>query len=110
LPFKLLTLSCTAIAASRQQNSPVIESRSHELFRVYAADSPATDLVVLGRFEIRLKDGNTVHLDFTARFIVAQAASEGEAKLQLVRVWTEDTGMKAAIEKATATLTAANKA
>jgi hypothetical protein len=59
--------------------------------------------VVLGKFEIGLKDGNAVPLDFTARFRIASGPGD-EAKLEHVQVWTDPTEMQAAFEKATQTL------
>jgi hypothetical protein len=77
------------------------------LHRVYVADMPATDFVVLGSFHINLKDGNHVKFDFTARFVVArEALPEGDVRLQSVQVWTDPTDMVAAIKTATATLAA----
>lgn len=58
--------------------------------------------MVLGKFEIGLKDGNSVDLEFTARFVVA----EEEGRLQSVEVWTDSQATKAAFEKATQTLAA----
>jgi hypothetical protein len=92
------------IAASRKNNSPIIASRSHQLHRVYVAESPATDLVVLGNFRIDLKDGNYVSIDFTARFVVVTGDREQEARFQFVQVWTDPTDMKVAFEKAKSTL------
>ena len=68
-------------------------------------NSPATDLVVLGSFEIGLKDGNSVDLDFTARFNLASNEGE-EGKLQYVEVWTDGSATKVALEKAGQTLAA----
>jgi hypothetical protein len=99
-------MKCLEIAASREHNSPVVASRSHRLLRVYVAEIPAIDLVVLGSFRISLKDGNHVSIDFTARFVVATGNSEREARLQLVQVWTDPTDMKAASETAMETLAA----
>jgi len=81
-------------------------SRSHNLFQVFAADSPARDLVVLGNFDIALKDGNNVRFDFTARFIVVPGEGEQQAAFRLAQVWTDPTDMIAAFKKATETLAA----
>lgn len=94
----------TEIAASREKNHPAIASRSHQFSRIYAANSPATDLVVLGSFTIGLKGGNSVTLDFTARFVVAAGQGGEEDKFQYVQVWTDPTEMKAAFRKAEETL------
>lgn len=102
------------IAASRETNHPAIASRSHRLFRVYAANSPATELVVLGRFEIWLKDGTGVGLDFTARFVVADTAnpeqgieeenSKREVRFSYVQAWTDPTEMIKAFQRASENL------
>jgi hypothetical protein len=92
----------TEIASSREHNNPIITYRKHHFNQIYAANSPATDLVVLGNFEIGLKDGNSVYLEFTARLVIA----EGEQKLRSVEVWTDGQATKAAFEKATKALAA----
>ncbi|KAL9624461.1 MAG: hypothetical protein Q9160_001424 [Pyrenula sp. 1 TL-2023] len=93
------------IATSRENNHPATASRAHHLFHISAANSPATDVVVLGKFDIGLKDGNSVDFDFTARFVVAVGAhDEEEHKLQYVQVWTDPTKMIAAFRKAEETL------
>jgi hypothetical protein len=86
----------------------VVASRSHHLRSVYVADTPATDFVVLGSFDISLIDGNNVVFDFTARFVVARGEElpHGEPRLRSVQVWTDPTDMQAASQKATATLNA----
>lgn len=88
------------IAASRQNNSPLIVSRAHNLAKVFASNSPATDVLVLGTFTIELKDGSRTRFDFTARFVASSSTSD--AKLRMVQVWTDPTAMKAAFERAIA--------
>jgi hypothetical protein len=97
-----------AIARSRKNPSPLVTSRAHQLFRVYAADSPATDIVVLGKFIISLKDSNIVHLDFTARIITTNSTSDEEPRFQSLQVWTDPTDMTAAMSKAKASFAAEN--
>jgi hypothetical protein len=80
----------------------MVASRAHQLVRIYVANSPATDLVVLGNFKIGLKDGNSVEFDFTARFVVSAPGTGG--KFQYVEVWTDGTVMQEAVEKARQTL------
>jgi hypothetical protein len=94
----------TEIATSRKQMKSLIASRAYELFHVYAANSPATDLAVVGRFTIGLEDGNHVDLDFTARFVVVLDDSDADTKFQSVQVWTDPTEMKAAYGRAKETL------
>ncbi|KAL1597122.1 hypothetical protein SLS60_008704 [Paraconiothyrium brasiliense] len=65
------------------------------LRRVFCADSPASDVLVHGMFKIDLKDGQIVELDFNARFIMGE-----EAKIKFLQVWTDPTGMVAALKKA----------
>jgi hypothetical protein len=103
--ISLIVYSNTAIAASRGKNSPLIASRAHEFTQIFAANSPATDLVILGKFLIGYKDGNSVEVDFTARFILATGEDEG--RLKHVEVWTDSTASRAALEKAKETLGAA---
>jgi hypothetical protein len=83
---------------------PIVASRAHQLVRIYAANSPATDLMVLGNFKIALKDGNSVEFDFTARFIISERGTGG--KFQYVEVWTDGTAMQEAVENARQTLAA----
>ena len=91
------------IAASREKNNPLVVSRSHQIVHVYAGNSPASDLVILGNFEINLKDGSAVKLDFTARFVLA-TEQEDEGKVKFVEFWTDGSAMREAIEKANQTL------
>ena len=95
----------TEISACREKNHPATASHSHELVRIYATNSPASDLLVLGSFRIGLKDGNHVDLDFTARFVTNAGQGE-EERLQFVQVWTDPTDMIKAYEKASETLAA----
>jgi hypothetical protein len=99
------SLHCIAIAASREGMRPTLVSRGHKLVRIYAANSPATDLLVSGSFNIALTDGNSVELDFTARFLVASEEDE-EGKLKYVEVWTDPAEMIEAFKKAQAALDA----
>jgi hypothetical protein len=92
----ILTKNLAAIASSRSKNSPAIISRGHQIDGVYIGNEEATDIVVLGKFELNLKDGNSVSTEFTARFVVR--GQEGDAKLESVRVWTDPTEMKKALE------------
>jgi hypothetical protein len=71
--------------------------------KVFASDSPATDLMVLGIFTIQLSDGSSTKMDFTARFVINELGPD--TKLQSVQVWTDPTTMNAAFERAA---TAAN--
>jgi hypothetical protein len=73
------------------------------LKHVFANNSPATDLVVLGNFTIGLKDDSKTTFDFTARFIVEISKPDNGPRFRFVRVWTDPTEMKAAFEKAAAT-------
>jgi hypothetical protein len=61
--------------------------------------------LVLGRFEIGLTDGNSVIIDFTARFVIAAGQGE-EERLQFVQVWTDSTDLLAAFKKASEKLAA----
>jgi hypothetical protein len=87
------------IASSREHNNPLIASRAHELRRVFCANSPASDLLVIGMFKIDLKDGQSVEIDFNTRFVVDQV-EDRVARLKFVQVWTDPTDMMAAMEKA----------
>jgi hypothetical protein len=65
------------------------------------ADTPATDVVVLGSFGISLVDGNHVKFDFTARFVVERGdLAKGEARLRSVQFWTDPTAMLKATKAA----------
>jgi hypothetical protein len=59
---------------------------------------------VLGSFDIALKDGNNVVLDFTARFKVDFKDGERKAAIQLAQVWTDPTEMIAAKKAAESVL------
>jgi hypothetical protein len=69
---------------------------------VFAADSPATDIVVLGNFTITLVNGSVTRFDFTARFILTTGITEGETRFASVQVWTDNAPMQSALEKAKA--------
>lgn len=97
----------------RTRLDPAIASRSHTLLRVWAANSPATDLLAWGTFGMELKNGKRVVFDFTARFVVGFEKAkedggvegegqreEGEQKFEYVRVWTDPTKMLEALKKA----------
>jgi hypothetical protein len=70
------------------------------LFHVYVADTPVTDLLILGNFTIGLKGGKYINLDFTARFVAKPVESEQKARLRFVQVWTDSSKMQEAISKA----------
>lgn len=97
-------ISQTEIASSRKGMSPIVAHRKYHFTQIYASNSPATDLAVLGKFEISFKDGSSIDLDFTARFIVAE-----EGRLKSVEVFTDGGATKAAYEKATKALAAKEK-
>jgi len=96
---KILTTH-VAIAACRKGIHPEIVSRSHKLIKVWASDSPATDLSVLGVMKLNLVDGNNVEFDFNARFVVENDRDGEDRRLSFVQVWTDPTKSKAAIGKA----------
>jgi hypothetical protein len=79
--------------------SPVVAYRKHYFTQIYAANSPASDIAVLGKFELGFKDGSSFDLEFTARFVVAE-----EGRLRSVEVFTDGGATKAAYEKATKAL------
>jgi hypothetical protein len=81
--------------------SPVVAHRKYQFTQIYATNSPATDLAILGKFVIGFKDGSSIDLDFTARFIVAE-----EGRLRSVEVFTDGGATKAAYEEATKALAA----
>lgn len=91
------------IAGSRSKLSPIIKYRKHFLNGVYATNSPATDLVVLGRFEIGYKDGSVLELDFTARFVLTDYKGD-EVKVKHAEFWSDGGETKEAFEKASKAL------
>ncbi|QDS77275.1 hypothetical protein FKW77_003952 [Venturia effusa] len=84
------------IASSRPSNLPIIAYRKHHFIKIYTNDCPATDLLVLGNFEIGFKTGSVLLLDFTARFVV----DTEEGKLRSVEVFSDGGESKEAFEEA----------
>lgn len=76
--------------------SPILAYRKHHFTNIYANNSPATDLAVLGSFEIGFKTGDVLDLEFTARFVVD--AEEG--KLKSAEVFSDGGQSKKAFEEA----------
>ncbi|KAJ3039399.1 hypothetical protein HDV00_012275 [Rhizophlyctis rosea] len=88
------------IAASRKTMSPVIQSRQHEVVQVFASNSPATDVLVLGSLTIQLNDGSEVKTEFNARMVL----DESGKRVKLVVVWSDPTLMIEAFKRAAANL------
>lgn len=78
--------------------SPIVAYRKHHFTKIYANNSPATDLAVLGRFEIGFKTGSVLDLEFTARFVV----DVDEGRLKSVEVFSDGGQSKKAYEEAMA--------
>lgn len=76
--------------------SPILAYRKHHFTKIYANNSPATDLAVLGRFEIGFKTGSVLDLEFTASFVID--AEEG--RLRSVEVFSDGGQSKGAFEEA----------
>ena len=97
--------SLLEIAASRKMMHPVIQSREHTISHVFAANSPATDVMVLGSVVIQLKDGSEVTGEFNSRLVLAD---DGK-RLKLAHSWADPTAMLEAFKKAAAALAASDK-
>jgi hypothetical protein len=91
------------IAQSRSKMSPILAYRKHVLNGVYATNSPSTDLVVLGRFEIGYKDGSVLYLDFTARFDLTDHQGNN-IRIKCAEFWSDGGETKEAFEKASKAL------
>lgn len=86
----------TEIASSRSGMSPILAYRKHHFTKIYANNSPTTDLAVLGRFEIGFKTGSVLDLEFTARFVVDAEVG----RLKSVEVFSDGGQSKQAFEEA----------
>ena len=84
---------------------PVIQSREHTISYVFAANSLATDVMVVGSVVIQLKDGSEVTADFNSRLVLAD---DGK-RLKFVQSWADPTAMLEAFKKAGAALAASGK-
>jgi hypothetical protein len=73
-------LRITAISKSREHAWDVIESRKHEVLKVYASDAEGRDLVLIGRLTAGKKDGGEVVAGLVARVVVE---SDGDGKLKM---------------------------
>jgi hypothetical protein len=62
----------------------VVKKRRHSVKRVYVHNTECPDLMLLGRVEMTVADGQCVDVEFTARML---AESVPPARLKSYQVW-----------------------
>lgn len=65
----------TEIREARKKAWSVITKRRHEILKVFVADSAGTDLMVLGKVTVGLKNGQSLTSDFAGRVIIQRSGS-----------------------------------
>ncbi|RVX75625.1 hypothetical protein B0A52_00978 [Exophiala mesophila] len=88
-----------AIKASREHAWAVIKKRTHKLIRVYAFDTEANDLLIIGNAVQGLANEKTVSGEWVAR-ICFEKSSTGDVQLKSHQVWADFGGGKKAIQEA----------
>ncbi|KIW13564.1 hypothetical protein PV08_08752 [Exophiala spinifera] len=87
------------IQKSRDNGWSVIKTRCHKLIRVYAFDSSATDLLIIGSAVQGLANGKSVSGEWAARICLDQGA-EDSVKIKSHQVWADFGGVLKAIQEA----------
>lgn len=63
-------------------------ARKHQVHHVFAHDDEGHDIMVIGGVEMTLANGNTLHMQFSCRFLVDEASyNAGNPRLALVQVY-----------------------
>jgi hypothetical protein len=91
LPTANYPLLTEEIATSRYgPTNGLIAFRNHTIHRVYASNSPATDIVLLGHLRLKLADETSVEGEFVARMVLDEKEQKkGEERLALVKIWSD---------------------
>jgi hypothetical protein len=76
----------TEIRKSRENAWTVIKSRRHEVLKVYVDDSKGSDLLLIGKVDMKLGNGKGVSGEFIARIVVS-GATTSQPKMKLYQVW-----------------------
>lgn len=76
------------LKASRATAWTHIASRKHDIQKVFAGsvDSVGSDIMMLGRLDLGLRNGNSLSMDFISRFVLEDTFSV-KPKIALCQVW-----------------------
>jgi hypothetical protein len=75
-----------AIRRSRDNAWKAIETRRHELLKVYTDGHEAEDLLIIGQVTVGLKDGIAKRGEFVARIALTESQTSNP-KIKLYKVW-----------------------
>jgi hypothetical protein len=79
-------VGCKAVRRSRDNAWKTIETRRHELLKVYTDGNAAEDLLIIGQVTVGLKDGIAKKGEFVARIALTEGQTSNP-KIKLYKVW-----------------------
>jgi len=86
-----------ALRKCRDSAWVTVDSRRHEVLKVYASDEEGSDLLLIGQAATGFKNGKKVTMEFAARIIVEGSSTE-KPKIKLYQVWADSAPMVKAMQ------------
>lgn len=83
--LKLITVRL-AIVKARENSWAYMDSRKHEVLRVYSSKNDFSDLLIIGKLSAKFKNGKEVTDDFIVR-LVFQGDTAISPKGSLYQIW-----------------------
>jgi hypothetical protein len=68
----LILSSSIALLKERRASWDAIAKRAHHVYRIYAMSAEATDLLIIGRVDITVRNGRQFSQEFAQNFLLAK--------------------------------------
>jgi hypothetical protein len=64
----------------------VVTARRHDISKVYASDAEGTDLLMIGKMDATVPNGNVAEVSFVGRFVTEK--TNGGLRVKLYQAWS----------------------